>query len=261
MEKSKFGMPYLCETAELEEAAALCSRLGLGFVELNMSFPNCAAGVLSAEALLRLRERYGIGFTLHMEESFDPCAFNPCVRAAYLETFRQVLALAQADEIPIVTMHLPRGVYITLPEERVYLYAREPAHYRESLRALCGMAEAAQVCVAVENTSGFVPYEREAIELLLESPCFGLTLDIGHSAAANDCDLPFYDAHRKKLLHMHAHDADGKRDHLAFGDGRIDLHERLNRARAAGVRVVLEIKTAAALESSVPQLLEFGGSL
>lgn len=72
MEKSKFGMPYLCETAELEEAAALCSRLGLGFVELNMSFPKCAAGVLSAEALLRLRERYGIGFTLHMEESFDP---------------------------------------------------------------------------------------------------------------------------------------------------------------------------------------------
>ena len=39
------------------------------------------------------------------------------------------------------------------------------------------------------------------------------------------------------------------------------LHERLDRARAAGVRVVLEIKTAAALESSVPQLLEFGGSL
>lgn len=28
----QFGMPYLCETKEIEDAAVLCKRLGLDFV-------------------------------------------------------------------------------------------------------------------------------------------------------------------------------------------------------------------------------------
>ena len=35
----KYGMPTLIELPELRESAALCRRLGLRFIELNMSFP------------------------------------------------------------------------------------------------------------------------------------------------------------------------------------------------------------------------------
>ncbi len=257
----QFGMPYLCETKEIEDAAALCKRLGLDFVELNMSFPKCSIGALSADALFRLRERYGVYFTLHLEETFDPCAFNEEVCKAYLDTFQLVLTLARNLKVPVINMHLPRGVYITLPEKRVYLYEREEQHFITCLRVLRVLAETAQVCVAIENTSGFEPYEQRAIDMLLESPFFGLTLDIGHNAATGDRDLPFYEKRREKLIHMHAHDAKEKQDHLAFGDGYIDLHEQLNRARMANARIVLETKTIAALEKSVSQLLEFGGSL
>ena len=35
----QFGMPTLIENKTLEENAALCSSLGLKFIELNMNFP------------------------------------------------------------------------------------------------------------------------------------------------------------------------------------------------------------------------------
>ena len=53
---------------------------------------------------------------------------------------------------------------------------------------------------------------------------------------------------------MHAHDCTGKRDHLPFGEGEVDLRERLGRARETGARVVLEVKTAAALRATVEAL-------
>lgn len=39
---------------------------------------------------------------------------------------------------------------------------------------------------AIENTDGYKEYEHKAIEYLLESPCFVLTWDIGHSKAIGD---------------------------------------------------------------------------
>ena len=35
----QFGMPTLIENRTLEDNVALCSDLGLGFIELNMNFP------------------------------------------------------------------------------------------------------------------------------------------------------------------------------------------------------------------------------
>ena len=35
----QFGMPTLIENKTLEDNIALCSRLGLKFIELNMNFP------------------------------------------------------------------------------------------------------------------------------------------------------------------------------------------------------------------------------
>ena len=112
----------------------------------------------------------------------------------------------------------------------------------------------AAIHMAVENTEGFMEHERKALELLLQQPCFGLTLDIGHSHAAGNVDIPFYLAYEDRLIHMHGHDAKGKSCHLAFGDGEIDLEERLLMAEKAGARVVLETKTIEALTKTVSWL-------
>ena len=258
-----FGMPYLLETPEIEDAARLCAELGLSFVELNMNFPACQAQRLDPQLLYHLRREYGIFFTLHLPEEFDPFTFAEPVRRAWMDVLQDALTLAQALDMPIVNMHLPKGVYITLPEEKVYLYQRYAAEYALAAESLCAVCErmlaGSGVRVAIENTSGFAPHERQAIRTLLRSEVFGLTLDIGHSHAAGNCDESFYRELDSKLIHMHGHDAQGSRCHLALGDGDIDLAERFAWAERRCARVVLETKTVAALRASVARLPQWTG--
>ena len=251
-------MPFLLENHSLEECAALCQQLRLSFVELNANFPACQD--LGADMLRELAMRYGLYFTLHLEEECDPFAFNERVRKAWMQTVHDAIALSRDAGIPLINMHLPKGVYITLPDRRVFLYEKYADEYRGALRDFRGMVEEAVgdsgVRVSVENTNGFAHHEREALELLLASPVFGLTLDIGHSHGVEDMDISFYEAHGDRLIHMHGHDALGRKNHLALGDGEIDLPGRFAWAARTGARVVLETKTVAALETSVGRLPE-----
>jgi len=63
--------------------------------------------------------------------------------------------------------------------------------------------------------------------------------------------------HADSLRHFHIHDgtagSDGRlgRNHLALGDGEINIRERLSVADDRNARCVLETKTIAALEKSV----------
>ncbi len=254
----EFGMPFLLEHDGIDDAARLCHELGLAFVEINANFPPCGVDGMEAATLRDLAAEYGIFFTLHIEEECDPFALNPAVRAAWMETVRKALRLARAANMPIVNMHLPKGVYITLPTERVYLYRRYWAEYQGAVLAFRGMVEAelagSGMRLCIENTNGWQPHEREAIGLLLASPVFGLTFDIGHSHGTGDRDENFILAHRTQLCHMHGHDALGAKNHLALGDGEIDLRARFALAKACGAGVVLETKTVAALTQSVARL-------
>ena len=51
----QFGMPTLIENRTLEDNAALCSSLGLRFIELNMNFPEYQTDRLEqTDVLLRI---------------------------------------------------------------------------------------------------------------------------------------------------------------------------------------------------------------
>ena len=127
-----------------------------------------------------------------------------------------------------------------------------------AFRSLCEEAlSGTSTRIAIENTNGWKPYEQRAIEYLLESPVFGLTLDIGHSHGVGDVDEPFFRAHDERLIHMHGHDGAGKKNHLALGDGEIDLQERFAWAKRRSARIVLETKTIQALRTSVARLPQF----
>ena len=110
-----------------------------------------------------------------------------------------------------------------------------------------------EVKIAIENTNGFRQYEKKAIEKMLQSHCFVLTWDIGHSKATREIDTPFINAHKDKLCHFHIHDGreNPHKDHLALGDGETDLIARLNMAKECNARCVLETKTIEALRHSV----------
>ena len=265
----QFGMPTLIENRTLADNVALCRRLGLRFIELNMNFPEYQVDRLEqTDALVAAAVAAGVYYTIHLDENLNVADFNPLVAEAYRETVRRTVAVAKAllplrdrfgDNAQPLTLniHMHHGIHITLPDRKVQMYDRDFDTYMASFarfRALCGeWIGDSPLRIVMENTDGFFAYERRAMEYLLESPVFGLTWDIGHSKAVGEKDVPFLLAHEDRLLHFHIHDGTETppRNHLALGDGEIDLPARLALARRRGARCVLETKTIDALKRSV----------
>ena len=268
----QYGMPTLIENHTLEENAALCEALGLRFIELNMNFPEYQVDRLErTEELTRIAERHHLYYTVHLDENLNIADFNPLVTQAYLETIRRTVFAARAllplrDQYgdakqPLtLNMHMHHGIYITLPDRKVQMYERDFETYMKSFAAFRALCEEwigdSGIRIAVENTDGFRNYEKAAIAYLLESPVFGLTWDIGHSKAIHEADVPFLMEHRDRLIHFHIHDGTETppRNHLALGDGEINLPERLRLAKSRNARCVLETKTVQALKQSVQWL-------
>ena len=270
----QFGMPTLIENRTLEDNVALCKHLGLKFIELNMNFPEYQTGKLEqTDALISLAEQAGIYYTIHLDENLNIADFNRLVSGAYLETVKRSIKVARKllclrnrygdnSQPLILNMHMNHGIYITLPDRKVQMYERDFETYMQSFFAFRSLCEKwigdSDVMIAVENTDGFRAYEQEAIGYLLDSPVFGLTWDIGHSKAIHETDVPFILEHQDHLIHFHIHDGteNPPRNHLALGDGEINLSDRLKLADSRNARCVLETKTIAALKQSVRWLQE-----
>jgi sugar phosphate isomerase/epimerase len=265
----QFGMPTLIENHTLEENAALCEALGLRFIELNMNFPEYQVDRLEqTDELVRIAEQHHLYYTVHLDENLNIADFNPLVTQAYLETVRRTILAAKAllplrdrygDPAQQLTlnMHMHHGIYITLPDRKVQMYERNFETYMQSFAVFRSLCEEwigdSSIMMAVENTDGFRDYEKKMIAYLLESKKFGLTWDIGHSKAIREADVSFLMEHQDKLIHFHIHDGTETppRNHLALGDGEIDLDARLKLAAERNARCVLETKTISALKQSV----------
>lgn len=257
----RFGMPHLLEIESLEDTAKLCRELGLSFIELNMNLPACQPDTLDVERLRRIAGEYGISYTLHLDENLNVHEFNPRLARAWRETMLDTIALAKALDIPVLNMHLNRGVHFTLPEKKVYLVERYWPVFRDgaaAFRDACGEAVGdSGVRICVENLTGYLPWQVTLLDTLLESPAFGLTLDVGHDYCTGGGDLAVITARRERLRHMHLHDAQlPGRDHLALGTGQIDLAARLALAAECDCSVVVETKTEESLRRSVRWLRE-----
>lgn len=267
----QFGMPTLIENRTLAENIALCQRLGLRFIELNMNFPEYQLDQLERGEVLDAADAAGIYYTIHLDENLNVADFNPLVSAAYLETVRRTIEAAKKllclrdrygdpSQPLVLNMHMNHGIYITLPDRKVQMYERDFGTYMKSFATFRSRCEdwigGADIIVTIENTDTFRNYEQKAVEYLLQSPRFSLTWDIGHSKATGERDVPFFMSHQSKLVHFHIHDGTEvpPRNHLALGDGEIDLRERLRFAESRNGRCVLETKTIAALERSVAWL-------
>ena len=272
----QFGMPTLIENKTLGDNVELCRELGLQFIELNMNFPEYQIDKLEkTDEFIEVAREAGIYYTIHLDEKLNIADFNPLVTEAYLETVRRTINVARKllplrDEFgdksqPLtLNMHMEHGIFITLPDRKVQMYERDFDTYmksfeqfREKVAEWIGDSD---IKIAVENTDGFRDYEKKAIEYMMESPFFCMTWDIGHSKAVAEKDVPFIMENVAHLRHFHIHDGreNPPKNHLALGDGEIDLRERLSLAEERNARCVLETKTIEALRKSVAWLKERG---
>jgi sugar phosphate isomerase/epimerase len=248
-------MPTLLENETLAESAALCRELGLSFVEINMNLPQYQIQTLDVGYLKQVTAEYGVGFTIHLDENMNIADFNPYVADSYIRTTVETIELAKKLEMPVLNMHMPLGVYFTLPEGKVYLLERYQDQYRaraEQFRDACAAVIGdSGVKICVENWSGYTPWQVPVLDCLLESPAFGLTFDVGHNFCKQGMDEPVILQRREKLCHMHLHDVrDGCRDHQALGTGDLDIAKCLALAEECATTVVVETKTVAGLRAS-----------
>ena len=255
-----YGVPTLMEYSDAEMLARFCAEQGYGFVEMNMTFPWFQADAVSAETIRGLKKKYGIGFTIHLHDQVNPFEFSPEMRNGCLENIRFAMQLACELDIPRITMHLLPGTYSAVNGKKTYLYAHCKDRYLSYVRSFIDFVEdslkGSGTVFCIENTSGFLPFQREAIELMLASARFGLTFDIGHSFKAGGTDEPLILAHSSSLRHFHIHDCSLQSNHLAFGAGGLDLVRYLRMAAQYDCSVVAEVKESGALIRSRQYLIE-----
>jgi sugar phosphate isomerase/epimerase len=264
----QFGIPVLVENDTLRENVDLCKELGFNFIELNTNFPEYGLEALEdSEPLLKAAEQAHIYYTIHLDENMDIADFNPLVRSAYLESVRRIIEAAKKltplidsygdpSQPLTLNMHMNHGIHMTLPDRIVQMYERNFDNYMQSFRTFRDRCEEwigdSNIVVSVENTTGYLEFEKKAIELLIESPRFGLTWDIGHSRANGGGDIPFILSHQEKLRHFHIHDGSAQppRDHQPLGTGDIDLPGVLSLAQKVNAHCLIEVKTTDALRQS-----------
>lgn len=249
-------MPTLIETANLEECAVLCKELGLQFVELNMNLPQYQINKIDTDLLLQIAEKYGIYYTIHLDENLNISDFNSYVADSYIKTVLETIELAKILRAPVLNMHLSKGVYFTLPDRKVYLFSEYKEIYLESIKCFIKVCESAikdiPIKICLENTDGFTDFHLDALKLFMKSPVFALTFDIGHDYCIGSRDESIILGYENKLLHMHMHDANSNgKNHLALGTGEIDLPKYLDLAEKNNCRIVLETKTVDGLKKSV----------
>ena len=256
-----YGMPSMIELETVKESAALCSELKLSFLELNTNFPSQQPQLLNPQELNTLADAYGIFYTIHLNDELNVADFNPHVAKGYQQSVLEVIELAKKIHAPVLNMHLSGGAYYTMPDRKIHFFEAYKNEYLQGMtrfRDLCTEAIGdSPIRICIENTTGYQPFQLEALELLLESPVFGLTMDIGHNACAGFADEGWILEHANHMHHMHMHDVhDGKKDHLALGAGELDIHKYRAIADMQQCTVVVEVKTVEGLRRSVQWLKE-----
>ena len=253
-----WGIPTLIENNSIEESISLCKELNFDFVELNMNLPQYQLENIDVKKLNRLKAENKIFYTIHLDENLNTSDFNRYIANAYLKTVLDTIEIAKILDVKIINMHLSKGVYFTLPDKKVYLFEQYKENYLKSIIKFRNAVEKVlkdnKIKICIENTNGYTDFQIKAIDILLQSPVFGLTLDVGHSHCVGNIDEKVILERENRLHHIHLHDAKGSKDHMTLGTGNVNIEKYIELAKKHHCTVVLETKTIDALRKSVEWL-------
>lgn len=255
-------MPTLIEFNTIEECAELCKELNLDFIETSMSLPQYTIDSIKISKFRSIADEYGIFYTIHLDENVNFSDFNAYAADASKRYITDTVQLAKKLDVPTINMHFHRGEHFTLPDRKIDLYAVYRDRYIKSIYSFRDVCENAigdaDIKICIENCNGWPDFQKEALDILLQFPVFGLTFDIGHNHGCGNLDEAYIIENQGHLCHMHMHDALEKKNHLALGAGELDLDRYLSLAEDQKCRVVLETKTIEGLKQSVNWMRQKG---
>lgn len=257
----KIGMPALVEYNTLNELVELCLKLKLDFIELNMNLPYNFIKNIKPEELIKIRKDTNIEFTMHMPDDADLGTFYDSVRKGYVELFSDTIDWAEEAGVRLLNMHIIEGTKMTLPDKKVYVYEQYSEEFQNnfvnSISELSKKAFKSNVELAIENSSNFGKlYVQKALDKSLLYSNVKLTWDTGHDAVSGFTDKQYLMLHENEVVHMHLHDSIGTKDHQILFEGELNIAGLLTFAEQKKIRVLVEVKTAEALEKSIKALRE-----
>lgn len=248
----KLGMPTLVEFTSLEENIELCERLGLDFIELNMDLPYCFPERINWNKVNKYKN---IELTVHLSETLEIGDINEEARNKQIKLIKQqILTFKQKANITKYNIHLNKGVYFTLPDQKVYIYEKYKEDYLKSIEKsfseLSEFAVKESVSICFENVS-ITENILKAFKKITNYPNLYYTLDIGHDFKNNGEAGKLFMNNLHKIKHMHIHDFDGKNDHCSLGIGEIDIKKYINFCTENNIYAVIEVKREKELKVSV----------
>lgn len=246
------GMPYLIEL-DLKGNCELCNELDLDFVELNLSFP-IVFDDNTINELLEYKREFNIEYTFHLPENFDIACFTDTLRESNFQYYLEVIELAKKLGVKKFNLHLEKGVIVTLPTKRVYLYEMYNDLYNtnvlEILKRMKAASDAAGIILNLENTE--IPYY--IMDTLKAYHKIGgmFTIDVGHDGRyTNNEYLGKAIENGFVFNHMHLHDYQDGQDHMVLYTGSLDIDKLMEFADSNKLSIVVEVKTKAALIESI----------
>lgn len=260
----KFGMPTLVECNDIFECHKVAKSCCLDFIEINMSFPQYQPSNLDTAALKKLCRADEIFYTIHADEMLNPFDFDNRVSNCYFDVMRDTIRFAKELSVPVINMHLLKGVYVTLPNKVVLLNDIYFDKYREKVRQFVDMCESVigdsnvKICLENVDSNPFTESQIRVMDIFMNSEVFGLTLDTGHEFCLNYADSPVFKQYADKLYHMHLHDAVDKKTHLPLGEGILNVKEKLS-SLTNEATCLIEVKTVDGLEKSIEYIKELNG--
>ncbi len=249
------GIPTLIEFSTVREHLAFARKNGFSFFEMNLSFPWFQSDKLDPDEMVRLSKEYGVGYTLHLHDQLNPFDFSPEIREGAMKSILYALDLAKRVDARRFTLHLQYGMYSSVNGTKIYAYEVKSDEYLSHVEKMAELVskrlEGSDTFFCIENTKGFLPYHKKAIDLMMKYPNFGLTFDVGHNFKASEDDESFILSYRDKVKHFHIHDVNPKSNHMALGDGVMDIDHYLEMVEMFEEPAVLEVKETTALEKSL----------
>lgn len=259
------------ESRDLRLAAIrhLVQRFRLQAVELTLDLSAIYPQLFSAgfyDSVAKLQQELGFLCTAHLPFLWvDTSSLNEPVRRASLASIHQAVERMRALEIHAYVLHLwgftttQIATQLQEPTQRDLVLEAIIAQADRSLNELLEILDPRLLCVENLEDSLF-----ERAVPLIEKHDTGICLDVGHLAVQGLDELDFLVRHAHRVREVHLHDAircspghdRQPRDHLALGQGEIDIPALLHQLERIGFDgpVVLELNSQSDLGASLEQL-------
>ncbi|MEM2911720.1 MAG: sugar phosphate isomerase/epimerase family protein [Candidatus Bathyarchaeia archaeon] len=223
MVKPKIGLSMLYMLGEtLENSLKSVIEHGVKFIEVVDDGLHTLDKRRVSE-LINLGESYGLKYSIHAPfADINIASPSRLLLKAMIKRLQKSLANANALEASTWIFHpgLKTGISMFYPGD-------DWIQNRETTQLLCKTAVNYDVKIAIENVPEPYPFLMKSVEHFQKfyeevEEDVGLALDIGHANLNGQIEL-FLKTFSDRIVHIHAHDNNGKEDqHLGIGYGTIN---------------------------------------